>query len=72
MTRRQAIIGGFMAAIVFVSTFAREMSAPSQWPPIVSATAAAANVFVLIWFFIPLIAWIGSVVLGRLLRAFRG
>jgi hypothetical protein len=70
VTRRLAIIGGVLGAIVFITTVTRPADA-SEWPPIVAATTSAAVAFIWVWFYLPLVASLGSLVLKAVLVALR-
>ena len=68
MTRRLTIIGSVLSAIVFVTTLARPNTL-SEWPPLVQAAAGAAGVFLTLWLFLPLVAYLGYLVLTPVRKA---
>jgi len=70
VTKRLAIIGGVLAAIVFITTLTRPASA-SDWPPLVVAAANATVAFIWVWVFLPVVAYLGSLVLKAVLIALR-
>jgi antibiotic biosynthesis monooxygenase (ABM) superfamily enzyme len=70
MTKRLAIMASVLSAIVFLTTLARPNTL-SEWPPIVQAASGAAGVFVMIWFFLPLVAYLAHLVLTPFRKALR-
>lgn len=70
LTRRLAIIGSVLSAIVFVTTLTRPDTL-STWPPLVQAAAGAAGAFLAVWLLIPLMAYLGYLVLTPLRKAYR-
>ena len=70
LTKRLAIIGSVLSAIVFVTTMARP-NALSEWPPLVQAAGGAAGAFFMVWLLAPLIAYLGYLAMASLRKAFR-
>ena len=70
MTKRLAIIGAVVSAIVFITTLAQPADT-SEWPPLVAAATSSAVAFVWVWLFIPVVAYLGSFVLKAVRMALR-
>jgi hypothetical protein len=70
MTRRLAMIGSVLAALVFVTTLARPATT-SESPPLVQAAAIAAGAFIAVWLLIPLVAYVAYLILTPVRRALR-
>jgi hypothetical protein len=70
VTKRLAIIGGVLSAIVFIATLVRPADA-SGWPPLIVAAANAAVAFIWVWLFLPVVAYLGSLVLKAIGMALR-
>jgi hypothetical protein len=70
LTKRLTIIGSVLSAIVFVTTLVRP-NALSEWPPLVQAAAGAAGVFLTVWLFLPLVAYMAYLVLTPVRKAVR-
>jgi hypothetical protein len=62
------IIGSVLSAIVFITTLARPNTL-SEWPALVQAAAGAAGVFLTVWLFLPLVAYLGYLVLTPVRKA---
>ena len=70
LTRRLAIIGAALGAIIFVT----KLGSPdpmSEWPPFVQAATSAAGAFLTVWLLIPLMAYLVYLALAPVRRAFR-
>lgn len=70
MTKRLAIMGSILAAIVFVTTLTRPATS-SEWPMIAQAALNAAGAFITVWLVIPLMAYIAYVALTPVRKALR-
>jgi hypothetical protein len=68
LTKRLAIIGAVLSAIVFVTTLAQP-NIQSEWPPLIQAAARAAGVFLVVWLLVPVVAYLGYLVLTPVPKA---
>ena len=64
------MFGLVLAAIVFVTKLAGP-DRSSEWPPLVDAAASAVVAFIWVWLFIPIVAYVGYLILTLVRIALR-